>query len=70
MTRPVSNISIVCLLCCTQVHYNIAKVAEDRDAAIASYRRALELNPRYEQAMNNLANILKDSNQLDEAKVS
>ncbi|XP_022669240.1 transmembrane and TPR repeat-containing protein 4-like [Varroa destructor] len=51
-----------------KVHYNIAKVAEDRDAAIASYRRALELNPRYEQAMNNLANILKDSNQLDEAK--
>ncbi|OQR71624.1 transmembrane and TPR repeat-containing protein 4-like [Tropilaelaps mercedesae] len=52
-----------------KVHYNIAKVAEDRESAIASYRRALELNPRYEQAMNNLANILKDSNHLQEAKM-
>lgn len=28
----------------------------------------IRLHPKYDQAMNNLANILKDQNQLDEAR--
>lgn len=32
------------------------------------YRKAIELHPIYDQAMNNLANILRDLEQLDEAK--
>lgn len=33
-----------------------------------SYRAALELHPNYEQAMNNLANILRENGQLEEAE--
>lgn len=54
-----------------KVHYNIGKNAADRgdrDTAIARYQIALELNPDYDQAMNNLANLLKDAGQLESAE--
>ncbi|KAH3722053.1 protein O-mannosyl-transferase TMTC4-like [Dreissena polymorpha] len=54
-----------------KVHYNIAKLNADSgniDVAIHKYRHAIELNPQYDQAMNNLGNILKDRNELDEAE--
>ncbi|KAL8595571.1 hypothetical protein ACOMHN_025608 [Nucella lapillus] len=46
-----------------KVHYNIAKLQADGgevDFAISKYRQAIQLNAEYDQAMNNLANILKD----------
>ncbi|XP_067014529.2 protein O-mannosyl-transferase TMTC4 isoform X2 [Anabrus simplex] len=54
-----------------KVHYNIAKNAADsgnRSFAVAEYREALRLNSEYDQAMNNLANILKDEGKLEEAE--
>ena len=54
-----------------KVHYNIGKNAADRGdrtVAIERYQMALELNPDYDQAMNNLANLLKDSGQLELAE--
>lgn len=55
-----------------KVHYNIAKVAADEKnvfLAMAEYRKAMELNPNYEQAMNNLANILRDEKEFNEAEI-
>ena len=57
-----------------KVHYNVAKIVaeretqHDQDLAAAEYRRALELYPRYEQAMNNLANIYRHQRNYAEAK--
>lgn len=54
-----------------KIHYNIAKKAGDAGhklAAVAGYRTALSLNEEYDQAMNNLANILRDEGQLGEAE--
>lgn len=54
-----------------KVHYNIGKNAADRglrEEAIERYETALELNPDYDQAMNNLANLLKDVGHLDAAE--
>ncbi|XP_045472634.1 protein O-mannosyl-transferase TMTC4 [Harmonia axyridis] len=54
-----------------KVHYNIAKVAADQDLkelAFVEYRKALELNPNYEQAMNNLANLLREEKKYVEAE--
>lgn len=54
-----------------KVHYNIAKNAADngnRDLAIKEYTEAINLHTHYDQAMNNLANILKDIGQLEEAE--
>lgn len=54
-----------------KVHYNIGKNAADRglrQEAIERYRTALTLNPDYDQAMNNLANLLKDSGHLKDAE--
>ena len=53
------------------MHYNIGKNAADqglRDVAISRYQTALQLNPGYDQAMNNLANLLKDSGQIEPAE--
>lgn len=55
-----------------KVHYNVAKVAADRaddELAIAEYKRAIELHPEYEQALNNLANLLREKGQFAEAEV-
>ncbi|ELU01234.1 hypothetical protein CAPTEDRAFT_123644 [Capitella teleta] len=54
-----------------KVHYNIGKIHSDHgnnDYAIAKYRQAIRLHPEYDQAMNNLANILKDQGELVEAE--
>lgn len=55
-----------------KVHYNVAKVAADNNKktlAIEEYMKAIELNPIYEQAMNNLANLLREEKQFDKAEV-
>ncbi|KAK3796778.1 hypothetical protein RRG08_045784 [Elysia crispata] len=56
-----------------KVHYNIAKITSEMDGGsleqiIAHYKHAIELSPKYDQAMNNLANILKDQGQEREAE--
>ncbi|HZE91713.1 MAG TPA: tetratricopeptide repeat protein, partial [Rhizobacter sp.] len=43
------------------------KAAEDRVAAAAAYRRALDLRPSYVEAMVSLGIVLKDQGELDEA---
>ncbi|VDM99416.1 unnamed protein product [Onchocerca ochengi] len=43
-----------------KIHYNIAKIMADNgdiNRATVNYINALRLNPTYENAMNNLANI-------------
>lgn len=55
-----------------KVHYNIAKIAadnEDRLLALYEYKKSIELNPNYEQAMNNLANLLREDKKFEEAEV-
>lgn len=55
-----------------KVHYNIGKVLSDQgkqnDIALASYRKAVELHPTYDQAWNNLGNMLKDMGKTEEAE--
>lgn len=54
-----------------KVHYNIGKNAADRglrDLAVDRYEKALQLNPDYDQAMNNLANLLKDAGHYQSAE--
>ncbi|XP_066562869.1 protein O-mannosyl-transferase TMTC4 isoform X2 [Amia ocellicauda] len=54
-----------------KVHYNVGKNLADRGnqaAAIKYYREAVRLNPKYVHAMNNLGNILKEWNELQEAE--
>ncbi|XP_071455403.1 protein O-mannosyl-transferase TMTC4-like [Hetaerina americana] len=55
-----------------KVHYNVARNAADRgdrSLALYHYREAIRLHPEYDQAMNNLANLLKDNGGLMEAEV-
>lgn len=55
-----------------KVHYNVAKDAADNNKialALTEYRKAIELNPEYEQAMNNLANLLREDKKFTEAEV-
>lgn len=54
-----------------KVHYNIAKHSSDKgnkEKAIYEYQEAIRLYNDYYQAMNNLANILKDEGKLKQAK--
>uniref|UniRef100_A0A4W3H462 dolichyl-phosphate-mannose--protein mannosyltransferase n=1 Tax=Callorhinchus milii TaxID=7868 RepID=A0A4W3H462_CALMI len=54
-----------------KVHYNVGKNFADRGRetfAIQYYREAVRLNPKYVHAMNNLGNILKETNKLHEAE--
>ncbi|KAL1140813.1 hypothetical protein AAG570_000741 [Ranatra chinensis] len=51
-----------------KVHYNLAKTSLNHTEAIAHYREAIRLHPEYEQAMNNLANILRDEGNISEAE--
>lgn len=55
-----------------KVHYNVAKEAADnnnKQLALVEYNKAIELNPDYEQAMNNLANILREDKKFTEAEI-
>lgn len=56
-----------------KVHYNIGKVMSEKagqnDVALAEYREAVRLHPQYDQAWNNLGNMLKDMGQAEEAEV-
>lgn len=55
-----------------KVHYNVGKVAADNNKkllAVKEYEKAIELNPLYEQAMNNLANLLREDKEFDKAKL-
>ncbi|CAG9575856.1 unnamed protein product [Danaus chrysippus] len=55
-----------------KVHYNVAKVADAKQNnswALAEYKEAIRLYPEYYQAMNNLANLLKNKNQYSEAEL-
>ncbi|KAJ8870965.1 hypothetical protein PR048_027267 [Dryococelus australis] len=55
-----------------KVHYNVAKNAADagnKSYAVQEYKIALRLYPEYDQAMNNLANILRDEQRLSEAEL-
>ncbi|CAB3380082.1 Hypothetical predicted protein [Cloeon dipterum] len=54
-----------------KVHYNVAKNAADlgdKQLALEEYTIALKLHPEYEQAMNNLGNLLRDGGHLNEAE--
>jgi len=54
----------------SEVFYNMGiayKAKGELDKAAAEYRRALELTPKYAEALNNLGNILKDQKKYDEA---
>ncbi|RDD41284.1 Transmembrane and TPR repeat-containing protein 4 [Trichoplax sp. H2] len=54
-----------------KVHYNIGKVYSDSGKELLAeeyYRKAISLEPNYEQALNNLGNLLKDRKAFDEAE--
>ncbi len=54
-------------------HYNIAmayQAAGDRERAIASYRRAVDLKPEYGDALSNLGNLLLDQGKAKDAEAS
>uniref|UniRef100_A0A0K0DAK2 dolichyl-phosphate-mannose--protein mannosyltransferase n=1 Tax=Angiostrongylus cantonensis TaxID=6313 RepID=A0A0K0DAK2_ANGCA len=55
-----------------KVHYNLGKVLSeigDVDGAEQKYWNAIRLNPQYEHAMNNLANILEAKGRRKEAEL-
>ncbi|XP_068628548.1 protein O-mannosyl-transferase TMTC4-like [Battus philenor] len=55
-----------------KIHYNVAKVADAKHNftwALAEYREAIRLYPDYYQAMNNLANLLKNQRKFTEAEL-
>ncbi|KAH8040247.1 hypothetical protein HPB51_009795 [Rhipicephalus microplus] len=53
---------------CTTILPRMWAIVGNREGAIQGYREALRLHPDYDQAMNNLANILRDVGQLQEAQ--
>lgn len=55
-----------------KVHYNVGKVrTEKRELQMGEkfYREAIRLNPTYDQALNNLGNLIKDDGRYEEAEV-
>ncbi|KAJ2946372.1 hypothetical protein O0L34_g12410 [Tuta absoluta] len=54
-----------------KVHYNIAKSMDTIDTKLAfdEYNEAIRLHPKYYQAMNNLANLLKLEKRFTEAEL-
>ncbi|KAI5634756.1 transmembrane and TPR repeat-containing protein 4 [Phthorimaea operculella] len=54
-----------------KVHYNIAKSVDpiDKEWAKEEYEEAIRLHPKYYQAMNNLANLLKIEKRYKEAEL-
>ena len=51
-----------------KIHYNLAKVSTDIYKAEWHYKKAIELWPSYEHALNNLGNLLKNKGQFKEAE--
>merc|ERR1712012_337100 len=51
-----------------KAHYNVAKIANNSETSISHYKKALDLWPSYEHAMNNLGNIYKDQGKFKEAE--
>ena len=51
-----------------KIHYNLAKVSTDIYKAEWHYKKAIELWPSYEHALNNLGNLLKNKGQYKEAE--
>jgi tetratricopeptide (TPR) repeat protein len=54
------------------VHYNVGKVLTDAgldEKGEAAYKEAIRLYPEYDQALNNLGNLVKESNRLTEAEM-
>merc|ERR1719150_2041346 len=54
-----------------KVHYNVAKKLADQnrhDEAVTFYKESIRIEPEYEHALNNLANLLKTRKQFQEAE--
>ena len=54
-----------------KVHYNVAKKLADQnrhDEAVTFYKESIRIEPEYEHALNNLANLLKLEKQFEEAE--
>ncbi|XP_049887602.1 protein O-mannosyl-transferase TMTC4-like [Pectinophora gossypiella] len=55
-----------------KVHYNVAKVADanrQTDWALEEYKKSIRLYPKYYQALNNYANLLKNKERYSEAEL-
>ena len=54
-----------------KVHYNVAKKLADQNRhyeAVTFYKESIRIEPQYEHALNNLANLLKLENKFEEAE--
>ena len=51
-----------------KIHYNMAKIQRDANQAEKYYRKALQLWPNYEHALNNLGNLIKTKGDFQEAE--